>query len=106
MTSNLLVKLLVGPSFLFLLLLLPTPARAGDPVKIVVITRFADVMQDVQKAFDEKYGNGLIELSVSDGNGQIAPDKVINADVIFVYHVIGDVYEQLNDPVQTAAKRG
>lgn len=104
MTSYLLVRLSVCLSLIFLSF--TTSAKAGDPVKIVVVSRFADVMQDVQKAFDEKYGIGLIDLSVSDGNGQIAPDKVISADVIFVYHVISDVYEQLNDPVQTAVRRG
>jgi cobaltochelatase CobN len=90
----------------FFLSCFPVSAQNAKPVRVVVISRFADVMQDVQKAFEEKYGAGLIELSVSDGNGQIAPEKVINADVIFVYHVISDVYEQLNDPVQTAVKRG
>lgn len=81
-------------------------AQATGPVRIVVISRFADVMQEAELEFNKKYGAGLIELAVSDGNSQIAPDKVINADVIFVYHINNEVYEQLHDPVQTAVKRG
>jgi cobaltochelatase CobN len=85
---------------------LARPSAAADPVRVVVISRFADVMQDAAPEFERKYGAGLIALSVSDGNGQIAADKLINADVIFVYHVGNEVYEQLNDPVQAAVKRG
>jgi cobaltochelatase CobN len=75
-------------------------------VRVAVITRFADVLQDAAPEFEKTYGAGLIELSVSDGAGLIAADKLINADVIFVYHVGAEVYEQLNDPVQTAVRRG
>lgn len=76
------------------------------PVHLAVITRFADVLRDAAPEFEQKYGAGLLELSISDGNGQLAADKLINADVIFVYHVGNEVYEQLHDPVQTAVKRG
>jgi|GEM_PF-643761 len=81
-------------------------AHDGHPVKVVVISRSADVMPDAQKAFDRKYGKGLVEVAISDGRLQIAADKIINADFIFGDHVTMDVAEQLADPVKTAVKRG
>ena len=72
-------------------------AHDGHPVKIVVISRSADVMLDAKKAFDKKYGKGLIELSVSDGKLQIAADKVAKADIILGDHVTMEIAEQITN---------
>lgn len=83
------------------LLAVPLPARAADPIRIVVLSRYAEAVQEAVQVFEKKHGADLV--AVTTGESEIAPEMLGRADAIVFHYLGGAVFERYAAQAKAAA---
>lgn len=77
---------------------------AAEPVRIVVLSRYSEAVQEAAQNFEKKHGANVITAVARETD--VAPEIFEQADVIVFHYLSAVVYERYAPQVKAAAARG